>query len=353
MDALALCQRLQQGEPLQPVYVLYGEEPVLMTRCVEALRSRLADDAGPPAVLRFDFEEDGCSGAVMACSSVPLFGAADLVVLTRCTAFAASSGKQKGDTSSLEAYLAAPNPGRVFVIQVPASKLDERKRLTRLIKPYPQVACQVPKPEVARHWLQVFAQERGIAVTADALAELWRRRPSLSVANTELDKLWTYTGGRTITAADVAEVVSAPLEDNVFAWIDGVVSGRVEQALAAVADLYATGQDPLAMLALIARQLRLMWYARAEGGRVAWADLAARIGAHPYALRVAGRQARHLPLAALETLLTLVADAEYWVKTGRRDVKHALEAVVLRCAAAVHFHGADDFHGVQGAYECR
>jgi DNA polymerase-3 subunit delta len=51
-------------------------------------------------------------------------------------------------------------------------------------------------------------------------------------------------------------------------------------------------------------------------------------------LKVAAEQAHGLSMRDLETLLEVVADAEYWIKTGRRDAMQALEWVVMTCTVS-------------------
>lgn len=316
------------------VYTLVGREFVLMDWFIRSLHAHLEQTLEEPVEVNpFRFEEEGCEGAIFACQSVSLFSTSSLVLLENFTALLAS-GKTKHDTSEMESYLANPIPNRTLVITVVGDKLDERKKLTKLAKSQVVVDCSTPKENEALEIVQQLADQRDIQLAPDGLQELWRRCPSISQCAAELDKLWTYTSGKPITTNDVAQLVALPLEDNVFSWIDGVVKGDLERSFRALKDVELGGADPFALLSLIARQLRLMWYARVFGAKgYSHQQIAGKTSAHPYAVRVAAEQARLISPDVIERLTTIVADAEYEIKSGRRDIRQALEWVVLSCAS--------------------
>jgi DNA polymerase-3 subunit delta len=337
LDWTKAMDSLRPGNRVDPVHVLVGTDYVLARWYVDALKVGVESGSGMPVeVQRFRFEDEGCSGAVQACQTLSLFAETELVVLENCTALLAS-GKAKHDVQELERYLESPVDGNVLVITVYGDKLDERKKLTKLAKAHRVVDCNAPKPAAAMQVLRDYAEKRRMQIQTDALQELWRRTQSISAAVTELDKLHTYTGGEPIDLRAVQELVSSPLEDNVFTWIDGVVKGNAAQSFRVLADLQQSGHDTFALYALIGRQLRLLWYAKVLGGKgYSQQQIASRAGAHPYAVKVATEQARYLSQRQIERLLTVLADAEFAVKSGRRDAVQALEWVVMTCLAAKH-----------------
>ncbi|MCL6598215.1 MAG: DNA polymerase III subunit delta [Alicyclobacillus macrosporangiidus] len=330
LDWTSAMKAVQEGDG-SGVFTLVGHEYALAESFVQALRNRLGDDQGPADVQRFPFDEEGCEGAVFALESLTLFQVRPVVVLQRCTAMAAG-GRARFATDALEAYLVRPVPGRALVITVEQDKLDERKKLVKLAKQHIVVDCHPPKEAQALAILQQLAAAEGIGIHPAAMKELWRRTASVSAALQEMRKLWMFTGERPITPADVAEAVAPPVEDDVFAWVDGVVQGRADRAFRALADVQRKGEDPLKLFALIARQIRLMWYTRVLGERgMSHTQIAAEVAAHPYAVRVAAGQAARVNPERMERLLTVLADLEFEVKSGRRDPHHALELAVLAC----------------------
>lgn len=79
----------------------------------------------------------------------------------------------------------------------------------------------------------------------------------------EVAKLAAYVGNAPeITAADVAELVPAPPEENVFRLLDTALAGNRQGALAVLHELTAAGVPPERLLALLARSLRQVAQAR-------------------------------------------------------------------------------------------
>ncbi|MBX5436366.1 MAG: DNA polymerase III subunit delta [Alicyclobacillaceae bacterium] len=337
VDWTKAVESLEQSQP-QPVYVLVGTEPLLMRWFVERLCQKAAAPGEVARPLRFSYENGGCEDAVLACQTIGLFGAGDVVVLEHCTALLQGT-KVKWDTQPLEAYLEHPLPGRVFVLTAVGEQLDERKRLGKLAKRHTVVDCTTPKERMALQLLGDLARERGVVAQPAALRELWRRAQALSPCEAELEKLAAYANGQPVEVRHVRELVAERPEDNVFHWLDAVVRGDVRRAFATLADVRLAGYDALALLALMARQLRLLWMVRWYGERgETQANIAKRLGVHPYAVKTAAEQAPLWTLRRLEDLLLVVADAEFEVKSGRRDADQVLDWLVMACLAGSRPH---------------
>jgi DNA polymerase III subunit delta len=325
---------VKKTSDLQPVYALVGTEHALKRRFMDAISKQVLRKSGEyPEWSRFYFDETGADGAVLACQSLSLFAVRNFVWLENCSLFLANA-KLKFDTAELERYLENPNPDSVLVICVPGEKLDERKKSTKLLKRYPIVDCNTPKEDAALKLAASFAEDLGIQIDKDALSELWRRTTNLTSMETELQKLWTYTGGSRIDFDAVSQLVAPHPEDNVFTWIDWVTKGKLDLVYRSLSDIQKAGYDGFALLAMMARQIRLMWFAKVLGAMgQTHQQIASKVGAHPYAVKIAAAQAEHFSQKRLEEMLTAIADGEYDVKSGRRDIMQVLDYVILSFAA--------------------
>lgn len=334
MEWSSQMNNLKEGQ-VAPVYTLVGEEFILAKRWLDELRRTLMRDGVEVELNRFDFEDEGCDNALLACQSVSLFSDSSLVLLDRCS-FLLGSSKSGHDLSQLEHYLENPVAGRVLILKVSAEKMDERKKIVKRLRKYPVISLATPKPEDALGFLKDVAEDKGCSIADDALRELWRRCQSISLCDVELDKLSAYVGLRRIELIDVQEVVSSPLEDNVFNWIDGVVKGNVEQTFRSLNDVQNAGYDTFALMALMARQWRILWFTKVLGDRgYSFNQIAKELSVHPYSVKMAAGQARLLSAKVIETILVALADAEFWVKSGKWDANLALEYIVLLASGLI------------------
>lgn len=323
-----------QRDPLRNIYVLQGDEIALQAAFIDALKQRLTAITGQSIdAVRYWFDDDGGDEAIRACQSVSLFGGQDVVVLENCLFF--SSAKVKFDSTRFEDYLSHPVEERVLVITVPTDGFDERRKITKKAKSHTVVDCRTPKADAAIAILHDLARMRNIAIDTPSLAEVFRRTGRVSGALMELEKLSLYVVGSPITLSTVEQVVALPIEDNVFRFVEAIMDGNALRSFQALSDLLLTGTEPLVLMSLVARQLRLMWFAKwGRDNGLSQGDIASKVGAHPYAVKVAGTQARNASLVTLEDLLLIISDAEFGIKSGRRDPRQALDWIVMACLAS-------------------
>jgi DNA polymerase-3 subunit delta len=319
MDALA---RLQAGKH-DPIYTLLGTDGAVLNYFV----SRVVQAApGGGAALRQDvyFDEGGVEEALYTAFSPSLFGDHTVVFLRRVP-LQSSSGKGKWDSTSLEDYVENPSTCATLVLQVDAEKLDERKKLTKLLKKYPILTCNVEGTEDRLSVAKVIHPELIQAFTEAAVVELAKRCTSVTALLNEAEKLRTRMAGATVDDAVVREMVVDLPEDGIFDFVQRVLHGEVGRALSTRLDLIQSGTDDMVLLAMLARHFRLMWHAQQSG---AGKEEAKALGVHPYALKRAAEDASAWPSGLMEKALILCADTEFRVKSGRWHGEHALEWLI-------------------------
>lgn len=311
------------------MYLLYGTETALMDRFVRRLAQTCA-----ARVTRYDFEEDGIEQALLDLDTFSLFQETSIILVRNCSAFL-SQGKSSAQADLLHQYLSNPAPSRTLVLSVVADKLDERKRITKEAKRHMVVQCQTPKSSVAQTYLSREMAAMGISIASDAIDALWRKCGTLTQCFSELDKLAVYALGRQISVHDVNELVPQTVEETVFDWVDHVAQGHVAPAIGSLQALARQGYDPLALIAMLVRQIRMMCLVKELSSRRMNADdMAKTAKVHPFAMKVAIRQAARFSERGLEQLLVLAADCEFDIKRGMRDPVHALELIILTASKA-------------------
>lgn len=327
MDFSTAYQQLSPGR-VGPVYLLYGTEHVFMDRFVK----KLLTCADADTVAKFDFEEDGVEEALLELQTMSLFSQQPIVLLENCTAMT-SQGKAGAQAEALEAYLQNPINQRTLVVSVHAEKLDERKKLTKTAKRHIVVDCLTPKEPVALKLMQEEATASNLQIEGAAIKEIWHRCGSVSLSFNEMKKLAVFALGRQVTLEDVQILVAKTLEESVFDFVDKVVHGHMGSAISMLSDLKHQGYEALALLSMLVRQYRMMWFAKALSQKGMSVDaIAKEAKVHPFAMRVADRQARHFSLSALERIIVSAAQFEYDIKRGRRDANQVIELFMLLCA---------------------
>ncbi len=327
---------LKKGD-IHPVYCLYGKETYLLQETVQRIRQAVVDEETKDFNLSvFDLEEDALDLAVEDAETFPFMGERRLVVAKNPTFLTAEKKKDKPEHNleALEAYIAQPAPYSVFVLLAPYEKLDERKKLTKLLKKHADMveAKELNGPETA-DFIKGLAKSEGKQIDSDAAEELVILcNASLSAIAQEVKKLSTYIGDRDeILLEDVRKLVARGLEQNIFELINKVVNRRRTEALQIFYDLLKQNEEPIKMMALIANQFRLIlqtkYFSQQGYGQK---QIASNLKVHPFRIKLAIDQARLFSETELKSIMEQLAVMDYEMKTGKKDKQLLLELFLLK-----------------------
>ncbi|MEC1588415.1 DNA polymerase III subunit delta [Bacillus sonorensis] len=327
---------LKKGN-IHPVYCLYGKETYLLQETVQMIRQAVVDEETKDFNLSvFDLEEDALDLAVEDAETFPFMGERRLVVAKNPSFLTAEKKKEKleHNLGALEAYIAQPAPYTVFVLLAPYEKLDERKKLTKLLKKHAHMveAKELNGKETA-DFMKSLAASEGKQIETEAAEELVILcNASLSAIAQEVKKLSTYIGDRDqIMLDDVRKLVARGLEQNIFELINKVVNRRRTEALQIFYDLLKQNEEPIKMMALIANQFRLILHTKyfSQQG-YGQKQIASNLKVHPFRIKLASDQARLFSEQELKSIIEQLAVIDYEMKTGKKDKQLLLELFLLR-----------------------
>jgi DNA polymerase-3 subunit delta len=291
------------------------------------------------AVSRYNLNDVPLSEALDDAETAPFMSPKKLVVVDQAWFLTGSKEKNKleHDTDRLQRYAASPAEDTVLILKVAADKLDERKKLVKALKASDAlIPFQPMDTEALLRWIAAQAGKRGVTIREGAGNRLLLNTGAdLQQIAAELDKCCLYVGdGGEITEEIVEQLVPRTVEQNVFVLIDEIVRRQYDRAMAVFYDLLRQREEPIKIAALIARQFRLILQVGSLGRRgVPEKQIASRIGAHPYAVKLAYEQSRHYQEAELAGILEDLAELDYRMKTGRTDKAGGLELFLLGLAA--------------------
>ncbi len=327
---------LKKGD-IHPVYCLYGKETYLLQETVQRIRQAVVDEETKDFNLSvFDLEEEALDLAVEDAETFPFMGERRLVVAKNPSFLTAEKKKEKleHNLGVLEAYISQPAPYSVFVLLAPYEKLDERKKLTKLLKKHAHMveAKELNGKETA-DFVTSLAKSEGKHIETEAAQELVILcNASLSSIAQEVKKLSTYIGDRdSIMLDDVKKLVARGLEQNIFELINKVVNRKRTEALQIFYDLLKQNEEPIKMMALIANQFRLLlqtkYFSQQGYGQK---QIASNLKVHPFRIKLAIDQAKLFSEQELKSIIEQLAVMDYEMKTGKKDKQLLLELFLLQ-----------------------
>lgn len=336
MDIKEAAKEIKAGK-FRPVYVLYGKDRYRMGQFIELLESQMFNaEERELGIVKFDTAETAVDEAVLEAETLPFFVARKLIVIRDTVVMAAGSkegSKIEHRPETLLRYLDNPLETSVIVFVVHAEKLDERRKLVKLLKDRKSIIV-FPElnAEQLKHWLIKRASEQKRTLSEDAADLLVARvGANLQPLSQELDKLCLHAGvGGSIDANQVEQLTEASVEEDVFALIDAIAELRIERAMRMYRQLLVRREEPIKIAALIARQLRIMLQIKElEHHHYSPQQMAGQLGLHPYAVKLASEKGRKFQTARLGKLLASIAELDYRMKTGAIDKTLGLELYLL------------------------
>jgi DNA polymerase-3 subunit delta len=327
-----------------PVYVLFGTESFLVEEFVNLARREMIDPAYADLnVSQYDCTETSLADILQDAETLPFLADHRLVVAKQAYFLtgAKPAVKVESDPDDLIAYLQNPPAYTSLLLLVEADKLDERKKLVKTLQ---EKAVVIPFPPLRDAdlygWVERRAEQYQAKIERPQAIKLVERTGSdLRLLDKELEKMSLFAGGKgaVITDEVIETLASRTLEQDVFAMVEDVVSGRLESAFRTLYDCMKTGEEPIKLLALLARQFRLLLQVKIWAPRgYSQQQLAGMLKVHPYAVKKAMEQARFFDESSLRQLLGELAEEDYRMKSGQVDKRLAVELFITRVAGRLN-----------------
>ncbi|PMC39692.1 DNA polymerase III subunit delta [Bacillus sp. UMB0899] len=326
-----------QNKKLQPVYLLLGEEAFLMQETLRYIvQASLLEEEKDFNLSMYDMEETAIETALEDAETLPFMGERRLVIIKNPVFLTSEKKKEKVEhrIEKLEQYIHSPAPYTVAVFVAPYEKLDERKKITKLLKKQATVLEMKSLSDADTiKWMENVAREAQVELDRDAVNQLLLLTAGdLMVIHQELQKLSTYVGeGGAVTVDTVNLLVARTLEQNIFDLIDHVIHKRSKHALQIFYDLLKNNEEPIKILSLLVNQFRLILQVK-ELSAVGYGQqqIATTVKVHPFRVKLALQQARLFQTEELAMILMDLAEADYEMKTGKKDKQLLLELFLLK-----------------------
>ena len=256
----------QLQQQLHSVYLISGDETLLVQECADAVRSaarqqgcsdRQVIDAG---VSNFNWDE-----ILQHATSMSLFAERKLVELRL------PSGKPGADGSkALIEYLEHASPDDVLLII--AGKIDKQSTNSKWYKTLDKAGVTIQVwPVDARElprWLQQRVRAAGMTIDQDAVQLLADRvEGNLLAAVQEVEKLKLLVNDQHINAEAVTNAVLDNARYNLFAMVDAALAGNARDSLRMLHGLRGEGTEPSVVLWAFIRELRTLYDARIDCDR--------------------------------------------------------------------------------------
>lgn len=318
--------------PKPTIYLFYGTETFLVENKInKMINSLIPADQRALNVVSYDLINTPLEEVIQEAETLPFFSDHKFVIAKNAFLFTGQKATKgvEHDIKPFEIILEQPVDFSTIVFLVPYEKLDERKKIVKLIKKLGKVeSFSSLNGKDLVEWIIKTSQKQDAKMTYEA-AELiiLMIGQDLQLISQEINKMAAYVGKNgLIDEKVVQELGTRKLEQNIFSLIEHVANLKIEKAFRIFYDLIKNKEEPIKMIVLYARQFRLMLHSK-ELHRLGYSEkqIASQLGAHPYSIKLAIIQSLKFTESQLQGILKKLAEIDYEIKTGKKEKILALE----------------------------
>lgn len=245
------------NDGLQPLYVIAGDEPLIVQETCDAVRRHCRENGFEERVV-FDIDGKFSWGAfIEETNSLSLFSQRKIIEARFKT------GKLSKDAAeALTSYLASTSPDTTVILQMP--KMEKAETNKKWFKEADRQGCIITIWPIERNklpqWILRRAQAGNLKIDPEALDLLVERTEgNLLAASQELQKLSFLTLDRTISSELVLASVSECSRYSVFDLVNMILLRNTAKALHILHNLLAEGVQPTIILWALSRQIRQLY----------------------------------------------------------------------------------------------
>lgn len=304
------------------IYLLYGTKDYLIKNEIQNI-SKPFDELN---ISKLDFADCGLNTFLDECQTISMFSDKKLVIAENATMF--TSGVTK-DIDALEQYLNSPNPSTTVVFAVYAEKLDERKKIVKLVKKIAKIMEFNNEKDIRKYIKNELGtyqiSEENINLLIDRVGE-----NELLIQN-EINKLKLYKGNNIITNEDIIKITHKNINIDTFKLIDHIVNKKNDEAMEMYSEMINQNEEPIKIIVMLANQFRIMYQVK-ELVKIGYSEkeIATKLKLHSYRVKLANQNSRKFKSDTLIKYLKKLSDIDYNIKSGKIDKYLALELFILK-----------------------
>ena len=309
------------------VYLLYGTVDYLINKTIDKIISDNKIDEFN--INKYDLTNNLLTDIINDASSMSLFSDKKIIIVNNAYIFTGNNKKYlEQDTLELEKYLNNVNDNTILIFNVNSEKLDERKKITKLIKKNGLVKDfnSIDNISLVKNLFDDYS------ISNDNVKYLISRvGDDSSLLASEIEKIKIYKNeDKTITFDDITNLTTKSLEVNNFKLIDAIINKNKAEAFNLYQDRIKLNEEPIAIIISLANQIRIMYQVKQLYlNGYTENNIASILKIHPYRVKLASQNAKKYDSNILLNYLKQLADLDINIKTGKVDKTLGLELFII------------------------
>ena len=306
-------------------YLIYGNDYGLIKREIDKIINGIID------VVKYDLSASNVSEVIEEASCMSLFGDKKVVIGENALFLTGTNTSVNHDIDYLTSYVNAENHDNIVILTVVQDKLDERKKIVKLLKKNVTIIHKetIDEKDLPKFVIKEFLNN-GYKIdykTASYFVDYVGK--NVDILLSEINKMIIYKDtDKEIFIEDILNISSKGFNDNVFDLSDAIMKKDFKKIFSCYNDLMILKEEPIKIIALLASQFTLVYQSKllSKEGFMS-KDIASTLKVHPYRVKLALEA--NYPDFELKDILKKLHNLDYEIKTGKVDKIVGLENFLL------------------------
>lgn len=312
------------------IYLFYGIEDYLIQKEIDSIKQK--NNIEEISISRYDLTNTNIEKIIEDCEMNSMFTDKKVIIVNNSYIFTGQSkkGQIEQNLEALEKYINNPNIDTLLIFISDSEKLDERKKIVKLIK-QKGIVKEFNTTTNINSIVKSFFND--YKISDSSITKLINRvGNNLPLLEEEAEKLKLYKDDtKEINDEDILKITNKNVDLDIFKLIDNIIMRNKKVATETYNEMIKYGEEPIKILIMIASQIRLMYQTKLLYKKgYTEKDSASLLGIHPYRVKLATEKGRKYTESDLLMYLDNLADLDSKIKQSNVDKKMAIELFILK-----------------------
>jgi DNA polymerase-3 subunit delta len=320
---------------LSGAYLLHGQEEYIKDRAVESVVKQIIPDGLKEMnYLKIDGADSDIKEVQNAILTLPFMAKKRIVAVYDYPIFKLSPAqiKQSTNASKIEFFnkIISKCPKETILLFVNRGALG--KTILKAININEVIFAPLNDIDKEKT-LSAMAKEKGIKISKYNIKVLMDYTlDELLMINNELDKLKAYVGDDEVTDKDIYAVCVSGAEYDVFKMLNNIANKNASKALSIYRRLIFNGESPQAIISMIERQFRALFYMDeiSKAPTSEYNSIASKLRTKSFIIRNMEKLSKTISHDRRKEIANWCADADYLVKKGRMSIDNTAEILIMK-----------------------
>ena len=296
-------------------YLIYGNDYGLIKREIDKLTNGVTD------IVKYDLSTDKIDELLDDASCMSLFGDKKVLVGENALFLTTTTTSINHNLDYLTNYLNDDNHENIVILSVLTDKLDERKKIVKLLKEKSKVIYKelIDNKDLPSFIINEFNNE-GYKIdykTANYFVNYVGK--NVDILLSEINKMIIFKDNdKNITINDIDEISSKAINDNVFDLSDAIMKKDFKRMYDCYNDLIILKEEPIKIIAMLGNQFNLVYQCKLLSSKgLSEKEIATSLSVHPYRVKLAIET--DYMISELKDILIKLHNLDFEIKSGKVD----------------------------------